>query len=746
MNIPNSIKFKLPFLTLCGVISGAALAIVIGSTIAEKSFKNKTEENIYLKIQVIESTLNEWNDSNIMALNFLISQPDIISMNPELQKPILAKMTDGTRFYRAMTLDPKGHNVARNDSNKLKYFGDRDYFKGLRNGIEITQQSLLGRSSKRLANCLAKNIATNELEFVGAAVICVDLKQLTEDLGKLNFAQTGVAMVIDDRGNVLAHPDPHYRVGEKLKNLSYYPPVKHLLLGGSNSKFTFYDGGKSYVSYSTRLNNGWGVLVVMAESEFLASKNQFRSAMLIVGGFLVIGLGLFTWGASSYLIAPVSRLNAAASAISSGRIRKINLSRKDEFGNIANAINLLVFKLQKSTEKIEGEVTKRTKLAVDRSLAKIEAKNLAKENLQKKTINSLTKQIRSLAAVEVTPKNSRTIKLKSQFLASTLEDLRNLLYSNNCLSNYSSVNTMLDLKQLCKDAIAIATHDKIKVNYWLDPNLPHNLKGDRKLLWKVLVNLLNNAVKFSDRGQVRLLVTQVASNCDRSEIKFSIIDTGIGIERKNQSKIFKPFYQVNSEIEGLGLGLTVSQQIIKALNSQIEVTSKIKEGSEFSFKLIFEKVAATIRPQKPRQSSILLVDDSIVYQQFLSILLENCNHTVTIAGNLEDALQQLDGSNSFDLILTELLMPNKKGLSLIEKARKINLYKNVPILVVSASLSESIKQGFSSKKIDFMNKPIVPEELLKKVQLLLKKGENNGQYLTDFKEQLIANEKKLFSE
>ena len=269
MKVPliKSLRLQMPLLVLAGVVPLMLLAIFYASARAAKTIRIEARENFTLKADLLAEAVSRWKESNILALANLSKQPEIVSMNPTRQKPVLTNLVENYKHvYLAFTLNADGWNVTRSDNLKPKYFADRSYFKGAMSGNEISYQSLIGRTSKKLAVCMAAPIARQQIKIVGAAVICTDLKTLREQVGKLKFGETGYAILVDRSGMVLAHPDSKFISGKELKNLSTYPPVKNLLQNNDRN-FSFTDSsGIRWVSYSSRLDNGWGLVLLQTEA------------------------------------------------------------------------------------------------------------------------------------------------------------------------------------------------------------------------------------------------------------------------------------------------------------------------------------------------------------------------------------------------------------------------------------------------------------------------------------------------
>ena len=279
----------------------------------------------------------------------------------------------------------------------------------------------------------------------------------------------------------------------------------------------------------------------------------------------------------------------------------------------------------------------------------------------------------------------------------------------------------------------------ISFNVVLDKNLPVAVEVDEKRLRQVLINLMGNAIKFTDTGGVTFKVDLLEqNNIDKDTkdttctIRFSIEDTGVGMSSEQLEKIFKPFEQVGDagkRPDGTGLGLTISQRITALMGSQIEVESHLGEGSIFSLNLIMpinEQYAAeiaSIRRKiigiKDKTPQILIVDDDKNHLDILSNILQSISFGTLQAKDGLEGLK-LAVENHPDLILLDLAMPNMDGFELMIKLQANPQTSSIPIVVSSASVFDADKQrSLAAGAKTFLPKPLEAEELIETLGILL---------------------------
>ncbi|MBF2029336.1 MAG: MASE1 domain-containing protein [Oscillatoriales cyanobacterium C42_A2020_001] len=271
-------------------------------------------------------------------------------------------------------------------------------------------------------------------------------------------------------------------------------------------------------------------------------------------------------------------------------------------------------------------------------------------------------------------------------------------------------------------------------SYDLDPQLPIGIHIDEKRLRQVLINLLNNAIKFTDHGQVTFNVKLVSpseiTSSTLNTIRFEVHDTGIGISPDQIEKIFLPFEQVGEssrKSEGTGLGLAITQKIIHLMGGQLQVQSQLGQGSTFFFELTLPTAAEWAKPVTlhheqaiagfvghPR--TILVIDDKWENRSVISGLLEPLGFRVLEAENGQTGLAKILEAKP-DLIITDLMMPIMDGFALMAYLRQSLELREIPVVVSSASVFETDQhKSLNAGADEFLAKPVQSEHLLTVLQ------------------------------
>ena len=266
----------------------------------------------------------------------------------------------------------------------------------------------------------------------------------------------------------------------------------------------------------------------------------------------------------------------------------------------------------------------------------------------------------------------------------------------------------------------------------IDEQIPDIVIGDQYRLNQIITNLVGNAIKFTKRGSISLNLKLIAKNTENVKIKFSVNDTGIGIAEDKLESIFNSFYQVDepelAKINGSGLGLTITKELINLQKGKLEATSKLGEGSTFEFTLDFKisqlKKMKDIEQDFKDQNltikglRVLVAEDNKMNQFYIRQLLQGLDVQADIAENGEEAVAIYQNAKTdYDLILMDMHMPVMNGLEAISQIRQSNKdsLKKIPIVACSADVFPEARKNAIKAGIDFyLTKPL-KEEALKEV-------------------------------
>ncbi|PTY05252.1 hypothetical protein DB347_17465 [Opitutaceae bacterium EW11] len=281
-----------------------------------------------------------------------------------------------------------------------------------------------------------------------------------------------------------------------------------------------------------------------------------------------------------------------------------------------------------------------------------------------------------------------------------------------------------------------AARKSLKLEFFVDPNLPHALLVDRSRLRQVLVNLVGNAIKFTQKGgvAVRILWELNPETRNSGTLKFQVTDTGVGIPAEKQVQIFEPFVQVDTrrpfEQQGTGLGLSIVLRLIERMGGTVRVESEVGMGSTFTVALpdvsISARLPASTHPSADEvvdfddlaPAEILVVDDNAVNRNLLASTFEGTRHGVRFATNGREAVESVRGGRP-DIVLMDIRMPEMDGQTALTEIRKLPGAELLPVIAVTASSIVDDEHRLRGTFAGYLRKPFTRAMLFREMAAFL---------------------------
>jgi len=501
----------------------------------------------------------------------------------------------------------------------------------------------------------------------------------------------------------------------------------------------------------------WKVAYLRPKAVFLQPIDiQTRHNLLLALGTTLAAIGV-GFGMANVIANPIQRLTETAKQIADGNLTaRADMESGNEIGELARTFNIMTAQLRSAIDTLEEKVCERT-LELEVAKETADSANQAKSEFLANMSHELRTPLNGILGYAQILGRSKTLSTTDRKGVSIMHQCgSHLLTLINDVLDLSKIEARklelnpvpVHLPSLLQSVVEMcrikAEQKGIDFIYQPTSRLPEGVETDEKRLRQVLINLLGNAIKFTDRGSVTLRIDASDESDTTVRLFFQAIDTGVGIAEADLAKLFQAFEQVGDrrkQSEGTGLGLAISQQIVGLMGSNIKVTSELNRGSEFSFSVclplatdwavrqiglegsdriigytstpLSDRTSTPLSDREGDRRTLLVVDDRWENRAVLSHLLAPLGFKMVEAENGREGLEKLLEIQHLDLVITDLVMPVMDGFEFIQRIRSSPDLQHHKIIVSSASVSEVDRHRAMDVGGDcFLNKPVDFRELL----------------------------------